>query len=502
MTSTLFVLLCFVAAPWFSPNVRIHQERPGHACLVPAIAVGPGAPSHQPIYVAYEDDSMHGFVPVSADLMFQKSTDAGATWLAEDKLVRHIGPISLSPDVTTDPDGNIYIVYSGRDTGADGDHYYCVRSTDGGVTWCEPVQVDDNATEVGVAQWARVATDSAGNLFCAWPGIRDEKSNISSSMSTDRGTTWGASVRVSTDTTRAFYGFADVDVFVEPGTNQYLVAAVCRCRTSLSVEIGAYLYRSTDGGLTFQPSVRLDTFGGFVSTPHVVADQSHMICDYTGDPAGTSGHGRTESRTFYAGLDTWGGVVAVSDTMLYSYYHGGKLAPSSDGRVHTALMVCDASERYEIRYAYSSDHGATWSRLTRVNDGGSGTQYPDIGVDSEGYAYVVWCDGRNHRNEVWFSTNRPLAIAEETSTAELRAPKSSPTVIRGVLFLPKAGTVPSGTVPFFDPSLLDVSGRKVMDLQPGANDVRALAPGVYFVRSGPSAASRQPSAVTKVVVAR
>jgi len=30
--------------------------------------------------------------------------------------------------------------------------------------------------------------------------------------------------------------------------------------------------------------------------------------------------------------------------------------------------------------------------------------------------------------------------------------------------------------------LLDISGRKVMELRPGANDVRRLAPGVYFVR--------------------
>jgi hypothetical protein len=41
-----------------------------------------------------------------------------------------------------------------------------------------------------------------------------------------------------------------------------------------------------------------------------------------------------------------------------------------------------------------------------------------------------------------------------------------------------------------------------MDLRLGANDVRALAPGVYFVRSGPSAVSREPSAITKVVVTR
>ncbi|MBN2464017.1 hypothetical protein JXD38_00120, partial [candidate division WOR-3 bacterium] len=46
--------------------------------------------------------------------------------------------------------------------------------------------------------------------------------------------------------------------------------------------------------------------------------------------------------------------------------------------------------------------------------------------------------------------------------------------------------------------LLDAVGRKVMDLVPGANDVRKLAPGVYFVRE----AQAQAQAVRKVVVTR
>jgi hypothetical protein len=49
--------------------------------------------------------------------------------------------------------------------------------------------------------------------------------------------------------------------------------------------------------------------------------------------------------------------------------------------------------------------------------------------------------------------------------------------------------------------LLDISGRKVMDLKPGQNDVRAMAPGVYFVR-GASGVKHEASSVTKVVVTR
>jgi hypothetical protein len=47
--------------------------------------------------------------------------------------------------------------------------------------------------------------------------------------------------------------------------------------------------------------------------------------------------------------------------------------------------------------------------------------------------------------------------------------------------------------------LLDISGRKVLDLRPGLNDVSRLAPGVCFVRER-LAASGERSAVHKVVL--
>ena len=490
MISSLLFLFCFVAAPWFSPNVRIHQKRPGHSCMQPAIAVGPGAPSRPSIYVVYQDDSLKGLIPVNPDLVFQKSTDGGATWLAEDRILRHFDEVEwLQLDVMVDSDGNVYVVYSDRENGRLG-HVYCIRSTDGGATWSEPVQVDDNVAAVNVTQ-ARVAMDSSGNLFCAWGDGRVGRGHVWSSVSADRGTTWSANVRVSTDvndTTR--YGCANPDVFVQPGTNHYLVALESYYLRHPVAPKCVFLYRSTDGGLSFQPGVQLDTFNEYAGPPHVVADRDHIICDYTGDPAGTSGHPLAESRTFYTGPDTWGGVVAVHDTVLSSYYNGAKLAISPDGRVHTALM-CSG-----ITYTFSTDHGASWAGLTQVNDGGGVTQYPDIGVDSDGYAYVVWVDGREGRNDIWFSTNNPAAIAEETSHRLTGAAEANAaTIVRGVLFLAERPSSSASTS-----SLFDTGGREVLDLSPGANDVSKLAPGVYFVR----AVSRKLSTVScqKVVVTR
>ena len=79
---------------------------------------------------------------------------------------------------------------------------------------------------------------------------------------------------------------------------------------------------------------------------------------------------------------------------------------------------------------------------------------------------------------------------EKQEISEVRGVKSGTTIARGVLHLPPS---PS---PWLTQSLLDISGRRALDLKPGANDVSRLSPGVYFVRDS----GARP--VTKVVVAR
>jgi len=113
------------------------------------------------------------------------------------------------------------------------------------------------------------------------------------------------------------------------------------------------------------------------------------------------------------------------------------------------------------------------------------------------------------QNRVYVANGSGMSISvlRDSMTSVEEAPKSAlrckplPTVVRGVLFLPRDMTetaVVSDRVP--RPVLLDVTGRKVLDLHPGANDVRALAPGVYFVREAQAQAQAQ--AVRKVVVTR
>jgi DNA-binding beta-propeller fold protein YncE len=80
----------------------------------------------------------------------------------------------------------------------------------------------------------------------------------------------------------------------------------------------------------------------------------------------------------------------------------------------------------------------------------------------------------------------------QTSNVEVRT-TNLPTIVRGSLPL-TSSPLPAHY------SLLTADGRRVMCLQPGANDIRHLAPGVYFVHSALD--NRHSSLVTKVVVTR
>ena len=74
--------------------------------------------------------------------------------------------------------------------------------------------------------------------------------------------------------------------------------------------------------------------------------------------------------------------------------------------------------------------------------------------------------------------------------------RAMPTIVRGVLMMGDRGQKTGDRA-----ELLDISGRKVLDLRPGANDVRRLAPGVYFV-SEPRTTNQGLRTTTKVVVTR
>jgi len=66
----------------------------------------------------------------------------------------------------------------------------------------------------------------------------------------------------------------------------------------------------------------------------------------------------------------------------------------------------------------------------------------------------------------------------EMANGAVRMANGGATIVRNVLNLEPARDNLKSEI-----GLLDAAGRKVLNLKPGANDVRHLAPGVYFVQA-------------------
>lgn len=153
------------------------------------------------------------YVGWSADnkLIFDRSTDGGATWLDEDiiagdqyggwaydvpGLFRCNGlPITCCDISSSQYKGNIYINYSDLKNGSDDADVFIVRSTDGGFTWSNAIRVNDDTEKNGKQQfmsWMSV-DPVTGNIFVVYYDRRnydDLQTDVYLARSTDGGDTF------------------------------------------------------------------------------------------------------------------------------------------------------------------------------------------------------------------------------------------------------------------------------------------------------------------------
>ncbi len=486
------LLACALLPSAFGPAVRVDREnRPGHACYHADITVSPEP--NPTVYCVFEDDSAP-FTIVSSDIAFQRSTDQGQTWLDSNIIVFRGNRFACYPDLKVADDGTLLLVFIDRLDGSRG-HVAATRSTDSGRTWSVPVQVDDNSSRVPVG-WARLALDSSDRLFCAWTDQRGQYLRVYSDVSSDQGRTWGTDVRVDDDTVS--FNCYPPDVYVQPGSNDYLVVADAPVRQQGRIVIHSHFYRSTDGGRTFAPGFQLDTFPGLSRQPHIVADSDHVITDYTGD--GWVNQCVTMARTWFEQGDSWGPQVMVTplDTIYSTFTNGSKLAIDPSGKVHIGLMFDSRLvQSWDIWYAFSTDHGITWSDREEVSCVPMVGQWdPTIAADDAGHAYLAWQDMRNTKAEIWYATNAVVGLTERSTPDTRHATlKPGPSIYRGqaVLHWPLGPPGPSATLRLFDAAGREVRSTTCRAHGDLALDASSLPSGVYTVRltAGPASASQR-----------
>ena len=202
------------------------------------------------------------------------------------------------------------------------------------------------------------------------------------------------------------------------------------------------------------------------------------------------------------GEDAWGGLYVA-----WEQFDSSNIEPGPP-----------ACARADIFYAQDNgDNGASWKPGVRITDQDTWTcRFPSaidhFTGDTFRILYLIDKHAGSFITGQGPATNNPVVVHKVPVTVGIAAGKyqvaarlrPTASIVRGVLSLAEAPSHKPQAA-----SLLDISGRKVMDLRLGANDVRALAPGVYFCRltagfasSAEAQAQAQAQAIRKVVITR
>lgn len=271
---------------------------------------------------------------------FQRSDDGGATWTPPYEFDLPIPYYSnrsyYNPAIIAVDD--VLIVTFAANCGFPSGFVFSARSTDGGATWQDTVNITDlfyvdtqyaqnNLVWNPVYEELAVALDVGGDIIIA--------------RSDDLGLSWNYLYRVPV-TDETAYNPRYADMAVGPDGTYYVTWS-----DNGSQDLEVFLASSSDGG------------------------------------------------------DTWTPAVRVNDLQPVGNQYESHIAVDASGRVHVAWMWQKPAESdLDIYYTYSDNGGKSWLSPNPLVNDVQGYVVPyvaytfDIVADSDGKAYLVWNDNR------------------------------------------------------------------------------------------------------------
>ncbi len=447
--------------------------------------------------------------------------------------------VSRSPGLSRSADiirtaAGLHVVFSDR-TGGQYQVYYC-RSTDGGSTWSVPKVIMPAASPSGCLEPVIAAVSDTLIVGCAclrWvPTETTFVWTLSTCRSTDAGVTWDTPLDIDTLTTvsckpaitsigRRVFIIANLDnqlksylsrdagatfdsgaaVAVEGkyhpqwpsattlDTSCYAVWQACNPDLAHPYhdiwfdcepwhEEDVMLTHNDTLSFSYQPCMTRDVYGVL-----------HVAYCHLPDAAAGNRWQINYIRSLDRGL-TWSMPIKLN-TIRVGY--APALRASIDGRVSCVWSVFSDPLR-RINGARSTDIGRTWSAPEPISALSEFAVEPKLAVRSD-TAFVVWEDNRDGNWEIYFAKKvlTGAGLAEESSTPHAVRPVLTvePSLFRGFTVL----RVAAGTPRSSSLAIYDASGRKIRTIalgcEPSGSPVvwdsrddagRPVPAGIYFVR--------------------
>ena len=292
------------------------------------------------------------------------SNDGGNTW-SENTITSSLG-IWGDASLLIDNSGDLYFFHlSNPSNGNWIDRIICQKSTDNGISFNDGSFFGLNGTKAQDKEWV-VMDRYTANIYVSWTEFDEygstnpnDKSRILFTKSTDLGTTWSSPIQLNV---------VDGDCVDSSNTVEGAVPTVGpagQIYTAWSGPAGIRFNKSTDMGNTW------------LSQP-ILVDAQASGWDYA-----------------IPGIYRGNGLPITACDISHGPYRGTIYVNWSDQR--------NGTDDTDIWLKKSTDGGATWSNLIRVNDDVPGKQqfFTWMTIDqTNGYIYIVFYDRRNYDNNL------------------------------------------------------------------------------------------------------
>ena len=307
--------------------------------------------------------------PGNLEIYYKRSTNGGANWSANQRLTWTSGESRL-PAIATDGSGGLHVAW--YDSTSGNAEIYYRSSPDGGSNW---TTVKRLSWTPGSSYWLAVAADISGYIHVFWADPTPGNTEIYHRRSTDGGSTWTASKRLTWNAGLSTGPKCAIDIW--GGLN-----VVWYDMTTGSAEI--YYKKSLDDGLTWTAVDRLTWSSDESWFPDIGGDSTgnlHLVWEDL-----TPGNWEIYYKKSANSGSTWSKNRRLTWTTGTSWWPAVATGPT--GSLHLVWQD-DTPGGTDIYYMASPDNGASWTSPQRLAWAGS-AGYPAIAVDPSGYVHVVY----------------------------------------------------------------------------------------------------------------
>jgi len=360
----------------------------------PAIAV-----NGDYVHVAYYEP--YGVWPdTTAEVRYVRSTDGGKTWSEPLNVSCVDGEYSDTPDIACSGN-NVYIVWTDY-RGPSRDIWINI-SHDGGVTWVGEKNL--SAQDSRVSDWAHVCA-WGDYVYVVWGDDRDHPGSGADSLyfrkSTDRGETWGPEKRLTFVT--------DLDIFYDDipmdiTTNGSTVHILFDRALNDTSRYESHYMKSEDYGETWSTPIMLtykDNYNTYSGGIAVNGTNVHVVYE----------NSTAEDEIYYRmsedGGETWKPEVRLTNDPNQS--RGPRVV--AEGETVHVVFGDDRTGSYQLYYLNSTDNGNTWGSLTQLTTQGGGAK--DF-CRYNTYLHLVWENDRTGDWEVYYKRSPDFTTVVNTN---------------------------------------------------------------------------------------